>query len=425
MPATETSRLSLAAPIECDYGECMEARDALARWQSDGLISPELADRLGETLSAEEQQVRTNKLILLLVAVGAVLIGGGLLLFISSHWDSQSPIRRVGLLLLVYVLVVAAAALADRQRLETTGRGLWFLSSITVGVNIFLLGQIFNLPLNFWQGTLLWMIAALAMGWASPSPAHGWLIVVLGLLTVGWISVPSSQFFEQGAFLWESGGVRPLLPLLGLALAAGSSAVVGSDFEFLRQPSKVIGLLLVAVPVTVSTFHPLAFAFVWEIDARWFHLILGVGCVGLIGLAWRLHPSGLLAWSLPVLGVVSAILLIQVDLGPGAPGDIDRLDSSSWLAEPIARSEWILLLYTLVIFALALAVVVAGQRFREAALVNIGVAVVAVLIMSIYIGRIAGALPTSVAVLLGGILLIAGAVFLERKRRDLIAGVSA
>lgn len=403
----------------------MEARDALARWQSDGLISAELAARLADTLSAEEQQVRTNKLILLLVAVGAVLIGGGLLLFISSHWDSQSPIRRVGLLLLVYALVVAAAALADRQRLETTGRGLWFLSSITVGVNIFLLGQIFNLPLNFWQGTLLWMVAALAMGWASPSPAHGWLVVALGLLTVGWISVPSSQFFDQGAFLWEPGGVRPLLPLLGLALAAGSGAVVGTDFEFTGQPGRVIGLLLVAVPITVSTFHPLTFALIWEMDARWFHLILGAGCVGVIALAWWRHPDRLPAWSLPVLGVLSGVLLIQVDFGSDVPGSIAELDSSSWLAEPIARSEWLLLLYTFVIFALALGVVIAGQRSRQAALVNIGVAVVAVLIMSIYIGRIAGALPTSVAVLLGGILLIAGAVFLERKRRDLIAEVSA
>ena len=403
----------------------MEARDALAQWERDGLIDSSVAKRLRDTLSDDEQRARTNQLIRLLVAVGAVLIGGGLLLFISSHWDSQSPVRRVGLLLLVFALVVVAAAVADRQRLETTGRGLWFLASITVGVNIFLLGQIFNLPLNFWQGTLLWMIAALAMGWASPSVAQGWLVVVLGVLTVGWISVPSSRFFDQGAFLWEPGGVRPLLALLGLALVAGSTLVPATDFEFLHQPSRAIGALLIAVPITASAFHPIVFTWVWEMDARWFHVILGAGCCAVIALASWLRPNRLITWVLPVLGALLVVLLIQVDFGTDVPDNIDHFDSSSWLAEPLARSEWVMGLYTALVYALALGTVVAGQRFRQAALVNVGVAVVAVLTIAVYIGRVAGELPTSIAVLVGGILLVAGAVVLERKRRDLIAEVSA
>jgi uncharacterized membrane protein len=402
----------------------MEARDALAKWEADGLITPELASQLGDTLSEEEKQTRSSNLIRLLVGVGAVLIGGGLLLFIASHWDSQSPTRRVGLLLLIFALVVAAAALADRQRLTTTGQGLWFLSSITVGVNIFLLGQIFNLPLNFWQGTLLWMIAALAMGWASPSGLHGWLVVVLGLLTLGWISVPSAQFFDQGAFLWEEGGIRPLLPLIGLALAAGSMLVTGTDFEFLRRPSRAIGVLLIAVPLTVSTFHPFLFAGVWQMDARIFHLILAVACVAVTGLAWWRAPSQLLVWALPTLGVLLAVLLIQVEPDSGTPHAVDEFDSPSWLAEPIARFELAFGVYTAVIFGLALGTVVAGQRFRVTALVNAGLAVIAVLAIAVYAGRIAGTLPTSIAVLLGGVLLVAGAVLLERKRRDLIAEVT-
>jgi uncharacterized membrane protein len=402
----------------------MEARDALAKWEADGLITSELASQLGNTLSAEEKQTRSGNLIRLLVGVGAVLIGGGLLLFIASHWDSQSPIRRVGLLLLIFALVVAAAALADRQRLETTGQGLWFLSSITVGVNIFLLGQIFNLPLNFWQGTLLWMIAALAMGWASPTALHGWLVVVLGLLTLGWISVPSAQFFDQGAFLWEEGGIRPLLPLIGLALAAGSMLVTGTDVDFLRQPSRAIGVLLIAVPLTVSTFHPFLFAGVWQMDARVFHLVLAIACVAVTALAWWRAPSQLLVWALPTLGVLLAVLLIQAEPDSNTPHGVDEFDSTSWLAEPIARSELALGVYTAVIFGLALGTVVAGQRFRVAALVNVGLSVIAVLAIAVYAGRIAGTLPTSIAVLLGGVLLVVGAVLLERKRRDLIAEVT-
>ena len=118
------------------------------------------------------------------------------------------------------------------------------------------------------------------------------------------------------------------------------------------------------------------------------------------------------------------VMLIQTGFGRDVPNSINEFDSSSWLAEPLARSEWLMGLYTAVIFALALGTVVVGQRLRIAALVNVGLAIVAVQAMSLYIGRLAGSLPTSIAVLLGGLLLVGGAVLLERKRRDLIAEVS-
>jgi len=201
--------------------------------------------------------------------------------------------------------------------------------------------------------------------------------------------------------------------------------VSGSDFDFLRRPSLATGVLLIAVPLIVSTFHPTVFAAVWQMDARWFHLIVVVGCVAVIALAWWRTQNRLLVWALPVLGGLLLALLIQVDLDAGVPNSINEFESASWLAEPVARSEWVLASYTMVVFGLALGTVVAGQRMRVAALVNVGLAAVAVLMMSIYIGRIAGALPTSIAVLLGGVLLVAGAVVLERKRRDLIAEVGS
>jgi hypothetical protein len=215
-----------------------------------------------------------------------------------------------------------------------------------------------------------------------------------------------------------------LLPLIGLALAAGSMLVTGTDVEFLRQPSRAIGVLLIAVPLTMSTFHPFLFAGVWQMDARVFHLVLAIACVAMTGLAWWRAPSQLLVWALPTLGVLLAVLLIQVEPDSDTPHGVDEFDSTSWLAEPIARSELALGVYTAVIFGLALGTVVAGQRFRVAALVNVGLSVIAVLAIAVYVGRIAGTLPTSIAVLLGGVLLVAGAVLLERKRRDLIAEVT-
>ena len=240
----------------------MDASEALAMWERSGEIDSAHASRLRTSLASHDDPERANKIIWVLVSIGALLVGGGLLLFIAGQWDQSAPLRRLLLLFLVYFLTVAGAALCDRQRLHTTARGLWFLSSIAVGANIFLVGQVFNLPLNLWQGTLLWMTATLAMGWASPSSAQGWLAVALGILTLGWISKPTSQFFEQGEFLWAPGSIRPLLPVVGLALVAIATLVQATEFDWLKKPSQAFGATFVAAPLTVSTFHPAAFAWI-------------------------------------------------------------------------------------------------------------------------------------------------------------------
>ena len=405
----------------------MDARDALDAWVRDGLIPDELADRLRDTLDdVEPREIDTRAderpglLIRLLVFVGALLIGGALLLFIGSQWDESSPTRRLLLLFAVYLAVVGAAALAGRQRLDTTSRGLWFLSSVTVGVNIFLVGQIFNLALNYWQGTLLWMIASLAMGWAAPSAAQGWLATVLGLLTLGWLSVPAAQFYDQGAFLVDAGGIRPLLPLIGISMLAGAALTADTTWSWLAPGLRAIGVVLVAAPFTVSTFHPFLYAWFFQIDARLFHVLVIVASLAVVAILFARRRTPLVLAAVPPIVALVLVQLPQVSPSDTARHGLDGFDSVPWLGEAFADSALLFGIYTAVVFALALGTVAVGLQYRLPALVNVGVAVIAVLLTALYIGRLAGALPTSLAVGIGGVLLVAGAVLLERKRRDLV-----
>ncbi len=400
----------------------MDASEAVTMWVAEGAIDAELADRLRTSLASHREPERANKLIWVLVSIGAVLIGGGLLLFIASQWDQSSPMRRLVLLLGIYLVVVASAALAERSQLAITARGLWFLSSIAVGVNIFLAGQIFHLPLNYWHGTLLWLIATLAMGWAAPSSAQGWLAVPLGILTLGWISTPSSFAFDQGAFLFEPGGIKALLPLIGLGLVAGGLLLDETNFEWLTKPLHGFGALLVAVPVTVSTFHPDAFAWVFQFDPRLFHFVVIAGVIAVIAVVWKRDPRSPLLAAFVAVTVLLLAVLPQVD---DEYFDFDtRVQSASWLAESFDTSQALFGIYTAVIFALGVATIMAGQHFAIRALVNVGFAVVSVLLFAVYVGRIAGELPTSLSVIVGGLLLVGGAIFLERKRREVTAEVA-
>ena len=396
----------------------MDATEALAVWVAEGQIDSDLAERLRTSLAAHDEPQRTNKIIWVLVSIGAVLTGAGLLLFIASQWDQSSPLRRLALLFTIYLLVVGAAALADRQQVGVTAKGLWFLSSIAVGVNIFLVGQIYNLPLNYWQGTLLWLIATMAMGWASPSSAQGWLAVPLGLLTLGWISTPASQFFEQGEFLFAPGGLRPLVPLVGLGLVATAMVVDATLFDWLKQPAAAFGAVLVAVPIVVSTFHPHGVC----VDlpgrrapiprCRW----VGCGRCDCVRVAAR-SKFTVRCRMCRGHGTADRALLPQVSDDDGL---LDG-DSLPWLAESFDNSELLFGLYTAVIFGLAVATIMAGQYYAKPVLVNIGYAMVSVILFALYVGRIAGELPTSLAVIGGGLALISGAIFLERRRRGAIS----
>ncbi|MGI9606305.1 MAG: DUF2157 domain-containing protein [Acidimicrobiales bacterium] len=400
----------------------MDVSDALSLWLAEGEIDEDLAARLRASVDAHDAPEKRSKLIWLLVSLGAVLIGGGLLLFIASQWDQSSPMRRLVLLFGVYVVTVAGAAMSDRQQLDITARGLWFLSSIVVGVNIFLVGQIFNLPLNFWQGTFLWMIATLAMGWASPSSAQGWLAVPLGILTLGWISTPSSRFFDQGAFLWDSRGIRPLLALIGIALVAVGVLVRKTEFEWIHRPAVAFGAVLVSVPITVSTFHPDAFAWTFQIDVRPLHFVISAVTIGLVVVVWRREPASPLVIA---FGVVTTLLLLLLPQTTDKQFDFDfERDTIPWMASSFEASELLFGIYTAVIFGLAVVTIIAGQHFVIRGLVNVGFAMVSVLLFALYLGRIAGELPTSLAVIVGGLLLVSGAIFLERKRREVTSEVA-
>lgn len=398
----------------------MDARDAIELWQADGLITTELAERMRSSLREAEEPERANRLVVLLSFVGAGLIGVGLLLFIGSQWDQQSPIRRIVLLFAIYLAVASAAAVASRQRLETTAKGLWFLSSIAAGVNIFLTGQIFNMPLNWWQGTALWALVVVVTGWASPSAAQGWLAVTLGILTLGWFSVPDSQFFDQGAFLVDAGGIRPLIPLIGLALLGSSMLVGETEFRFLEAPARTAGVIMIATPLVVSTFHPAAFGFIFQIDVRPFHGFVVVIAAAVLVVAWRRTPHPLLRATIGATAILLLLLLPQFEIADDRGWDGGDLDTTSWLYGPLDGSAIAFWLWGGFVFGLALAATALGQRYELRGIVNTGFLAMATLILAAYVGRVAGALPTSLAVLVGGALVVAVAIVLERKRRDMI-----
>ncbi len=384
---------------------------ALEHWRAEGLLDGEQIRALAISLERMQRPLDSARAARVFGFVGAVLAGLGTLLFVGSNWDGMSPPQRTLVLLAWYGATVAAAVLSERRGLPLVAEAVWLLSTLVLGANIFLVAQSYNLSLALWQGTLAWLVGTLAMAYARRSAAQVVLAVPLAILTLGWAGGGSGWFFDdQAAFLFADSGLRPLLPLMGLALVALSTLLANrSDLRFGVSPCFLWGMGIVAATLILTTgdtdiaeaFYRAAFS------AR--QLITAVGSTVLVVAAVAVgrfaSPYGRAA-----MGALLALLLaILVPIG-----------DSTWVGLEINGAHVFFGLYVLAVISMALLTVWLGIQARNPRLVNTGMASVVLIIVIQYFGWSFDLLDRSAAFILGGFALIALAVVVERNRRRIM-----
>ena len=71
------------------YISTVSAEKALALWQQANLLDQAKAEELAHYL--EEHRGGANRTVKIFAALGAVLAGLGMILFVASHWAGMSP----------------------------------------------------------------------------------------------------------------------------------------------------------------------------------------------------------------------------------------------------------------------------------------------------------------------------------------------
>lgn len=102
--------------------------------------------------------------ILIIVSIGALLIGVGIFSFVAANWSDLPKITK----LLVIILSMLSSYtigwfLREDFGYRKTGTALIFLGSIIYGAGIFLVAQVFNIRANWPDGFLLWLIGLLLL----------------------------------------------------------------------------------------------------------------------------------------------------------------------------------------------------------------------------------------------------------------------
>ena len=380
-------------------------REQLPRLVEAGVLDAAAAERLAAHFGVEDRARGRRLVVLLFGTLGALLVGGGIILLLAHNWDELGRPVRTALSLLPLVVAIAFAAwVLARGRGEGWHEAVGALWTLAIGAAISLIAQTYHLPGDFSAFMLSWLLLALPIVYVLESTTAG-LLWYLGLLA--W--VVRSDAWDGPLLFWallagavpflvrrwrrrsEAAGTEMLTWAFAVAVAWGGVAAF-SRLEDLWGP------LAVTVSLALWTGGVLAGARRWGRSLRLAGAVagLGVACPLSYSSGWRGSDHVNASFHMDALGigeaaVAAAIVAATVALLALAwrRRGVDLLPVAAAL--PVAWGAWLLGYQTGIDAAAALVngyllllgVVLLVQGMREDRLrrANVGTAIVGLLIL--------------------------------------------
>jgi uncharacterized membrane protein len=385
-----------------------ELEHELEAWTAEGLVSPEQAAAIRSRYAREAPAATRGRIVRVVSAVGAVVAGLGVVLFVAANWDGMPRPTRVVLLL---ALVVAAygAGYALRERRGThphVGEALYLLGGLAFAAEIFLVGQMYHVDAHW---PLAFLAIALLTG-AVAAVVRAQALAALSLVALGvW---PLTELSELGG---DAGLYAPVAAALyGCALyglGTGDRGVLRR--AGFRAPMRALGLPLLLVGTFVFTFEPAHDAVDdAAVDGRALAALVALAvAAGAGAAALALLPEGrrTAPWEAAALLATEFLVVLAVLAPVGSP------DGGSAVLYPI--------LFNLLFAALALGAIVVGSVEDEPGLVAVGLVAVGVDVLARYFDFFWDFLPRSLGFVGAGLLLLGLAWLLERQRSRLVGSM--
>ena len=358
---------------------------SLERWRSAGLIDIAVAERIRAFEGARPRTQGLRWPIIIACALGALLLGAGVLLFVSAHWDELSPAWRVMLVLLM-VGFFHAAGVGATGRFDSLAIALHAVGTVALGAGIALTGQIFNLSEHWPSGMLLWTLGA-ALGWALLG--HWTQALLVAILMPYWLG---------GEWMVRMTEFHYTLPV-----TAGACALAFTYLSARRSPADS-GLRKALCWLGALALFPAIVALAadsWRTLPSFTDFVIGWCAAILLPLA--------VAYLLRGRDAIWNVLAIAWTLGlpPLSEGHPDRVAVYGWFAMgAFGLAAW-------------------GIRESRPERINLGIAGFALTVLAFYFSSVMDKLGRSASLIGLGILFLGGGWALERTRRRLIAQMEA
>jgi uncharacterized membrane protein len=367
----------------------------LNRWQEAGVLDSVAASRIRAWESEQNRPSGLHWQGLVALILGAILLAGGVALFVSAHWDQIGPGTRFAVVLGMVSLFHLGGAFT-RKSYHGLGTALHAVGTLSTGAAIALVGQIFNIQEHWPAAVLMWAIAAL-VGWALLHDEAQQTIALL--LVPAWVLSEFSYAADGNIGEWV---------YLGRFLIVW--AVLYLTF-FHGSKRKIVQGILFAVAAIASI---VGIAFLLEGWSSWgnqTYLPLGLRTWGWIDIA--------------VLPILFAVFKFRTSMIPVVTAIVFSI-ALPW-TEYASHGSYLFVASRLAAHALVAAFAVFiiwwGVRQASKGLVNLGVVGFAIVVAWFYFSNIMDKLGRSLGLIGLGILFLAGGWALERTRRKLVTGM--
>ncbi|MBD3203899.1 DUF2157 domain-containing protein [Candidatus Woesearchaeota archaeon] len=383
----------------------------IQEWLESGTITQEQAKKMLADVDQKSKEEKSNKFIVAISTIGAILLGIGAILFVASNWRGIPNLMKVMILLgsTFGAYYLGYLFKYDKKNLPKVGVSLFFLGALLFGASIFLIAQIYQINANTHWLVLIWLIGILPLVYAFRSEPIAALSSLLFFIWIGFFIFRGGHFDKDIFFSFPV-----------IYLSAGTLLFSIGGLHYLKpQLIKIARIFRIAgIKIAMLSLFLLTFKFFsGYIDSYWFRnssLLEDMSSQLMIGIVL-----------FSILSIIGLVVNLLFNPSQSKTNSYENGIALGLLGFTLlffffpSESSVYTVIYNLLFAGLTLFLIYLGYQRSDIKIVNIGIFWLSVFILAKYFDFFWDLMDRSLFFIVGGLILVLGGIAIERKRRQI------